>query len=215
MIYVVVPCWGPRQADLDMLMPSLRGCKVVVPTDSQNPVHDGPYDILDRGNDLNIANWWNVGLEYVSKMDGGEHEVLLLGSDVGIDNRTVRKLSLALRRYDLAMVGPDWRRVVRNGIDIRRETSWKPWYFRIPGVCMMVAGEKQLRCDPQFRWYYADDDFENQARVNGGTGLVGGLTIQHHAGTPLDPIRQQYANEDLPKFIVKWGYDPNGQGPQW
>jgi hypothetical protein len=31
---------------------------------------------------------------------------------------------------------------------------------RIPGICMLVAGELGLRFDEQFRWRYAGDDFE-------------------------------------------------------
>jgi hypothetical protein len=76
---------------------------------------------------------------------------------------------------------------------------------RIPGVCMLVAGELGIRFDEAFRWWYADDDFEWQHRKAAGTGLVKGTMIQHGPGRPLTGERAQYAEEDIHRFVAKWG----------
>src|SRR5882757_2848318 len=110
-----------------------------------------------------------------------------------------------MRGHQRSLVGADWHNTAREPVQINREPIPGPVMNRLPGVCMLAAGELGLRFDEQFRWWYADDDFVWQHRVNGGTGLVRGQTILHGAGHPLEGERAQYAAEDEPKFLAKWG----------
>jgi hypothetical protein len=157
---------------------------------------------------INISRWWNLGLDWIAGQERDRHEpweVLCMESDVRIDFPTLARLHLALRMKRLAMVGADWYGVAREPVEIRRKMEPPLLQHRIPGVCMLVAGELGLRFDEQFRWWYADDDFEWQHRKAGGTGLVRGTMIGHGPGRVLTGERAAYAEVDYRRFVAKWG----------
>ena len=146
-----------------------------------------------------------MGFNYLA--GPGEYEVMCVGSSHVGAPHTVRMLTSALRVRDLMMVGPDlcfdlpptW---VLGLINDRKDGN------RIPPECFMVRGELGLRFDPEFRWWYSDDDFEMQARQLGPVGLVGGTGFRQSANHPLDVEQTQHAHEDRGKFMAKWG-------PEW
>lgn len=214
--WLLVPCHRPRLADLQESLKYLghMPARTVVVTTWPDPIQ--PYDLdpcvtvlISPEPGINISRWFNLGLDYIARNEDGPYEVLCMGSDVRITRETVEVLVRELREHKLAMVGADWYGVATGPVEIHRELVPGSVYHRVPGVAMLAAGELGLRFDEQFRWWYADDDFEWQHRQAGGTGLVRGQTLQHGAGTPLDAERSQYAVEDLPKFRDKWGTVPH------
>ena len=210
--WLLVPCHRPRLGDLQESLKYLghMPARTVVVTTYPDPIQ--PYDLdpcvtvlISPEPGINISRWWNLGLDYITRNAEAPYEVLLMESDVRITRETVEVLTREMRDHRLAMAGADWYGVADAPIEVCREPVPGPVEHRIPGVCMLVAGELGLRFDEQMRWWYADDDFVWQHRVNGGTGLVRGQTIQHGAGRPLEGERAQYAAEDEPKFLAKWG----------
>lgn len=169
--------------------------------------HPGVTVLVDTEPGINISRWWNRGLDWIQAQHkpGEEYEVLCLESDARLLPEALTVMRLVLREYDLAMVGPDRYGVAAALVEINRELAPVPIEYRIPGVSMLVAGELGLRFDEQFRWFYADDDFEWQHRRAKGTGLVGGLTVDHGPSRPLEGERAEYAPVDLQRFIAKWG----------
>jgi hypothetical protein len=162
--------------------------------------------LTDHDEGINISRWWNLGLDWIAEhADPGPYEVLCAESDVRITGPTLDRLRAALRGHGLAVVGADWYGVTPGAVEIQHDLTPGPLTHRLPGVCLLVAGELQLRYDPQFRWWYADDDFEWQHRKAGGSGLVGGTSIDHGPGRPLADERATYALVDYPRFIAKWG----------
>lgn len=210
--WLLTPCHKPRLDDLRESLTYLghMPARTVVVTTLPEPI--GPDDLdpcvtvlLSEEPGVNISRWWNLGLDYIARNGDGPYEVLLMESDVRITRETVEVLTREMRARQLAMVGADWYGAAREQIEVCREAVTTPIVNRIPGVCMLVAGELGLRFDPQFRWWYADDDFVWQHRVNGGTGLVRGQAIGHNGGTPLEGQLAQFAVEDAAKFQAKWG----------
>lgn len=211
--WVLIPCHRPRLTELRASLVNLgmpAGRTVIVTTEPE-PI--GPTQIRAAAvlcspePGINISRWWNLGLDWIAAQQtpGEPYEVLCMESDVRIDWPTVTRLRTALREHGLAMVGADWYGVAREPVEIRRDLVPETVEHRIPGVCMLVAGELGLRFDEQFRWWYADDDFEWQHRKAGGTGLVRDLTIKHGPGRPLTGERAEYAEVDRQRFVAKWG----------
>jgi hypothetical protein len=210
--WVLIPCHRPRLTELraslvNLGMPAER---TVIVTTEPEPI--GPTQVKAAAvlcspePDINISRWWNLGLDWIAAHAGHKPwEVLCMESDVRIDFSTLARLHLVLRTKRLAMVGADWYGVAQEPVEIRRELEPETIEHRLPGVCMLVAGELGLRFDEQFRWWYADDDFEWQHRKAGGTGLVRDTTIGHGAGHPLEGERAAYAEVDYRRFVAKWG----------
>ena len=210
--WVLVPCHRPRLTELraSLVNLGLPGERTVVVTTEPEPI--GPTQVKAAAvlcspePGINISRWWNVGLDWIADQhEPGPYEVLCMESDVRIDWSTLSRLRSVLRNYNLGMVGADWYGVVTGAVETRYALAPEPIQHRIPGVCMLVAGELGLRFDEQFRWWYADDDFEWQHRKAGGTGLVRGTIIEHGPGRVLTGERAEYAQVDYQRFVAKWG----------
>lgn len=214
--WVLTPCHQPRLPDLQEFLTHLNhpADRTVVVTTQPHPIHPdsirpGVTVLVDHEPGINISRWWNLGLEWIAEhAEPGPYEVLCAESDTRINGRTLQQLVNNLRGHRLAMVGADWFNVTPGAVEIRRDLEPGTIEHRIPGVCMLVAGELQLRFDEQFRWWYADDDFEWQHRKAGGTGLVGGTSIEHGPGHVLTGDLADYARTDYHRFVAKWG-SPN------
>ena len=208
----------------------------VIVTTQPDPITEdqlnGEHLLLFDDTEINISKWWNLGWEYI---DGGwqgppviddeeqtitfgpwhgsedeEWDVLLIESDARMSAEDVAIVRSELRHYkDVALAGADWKGLLTDGQPkIRRDnTAWN-LHGRIPGIAFIVRGELGLRHDPEFRWWLADDDFEWQARVSGGTMLVPGTTVTHGHSRPLEGDRLTAWNEDQAKFLAKWGGVP-------
>lgn len=216
--WVLTPCHRPRLADLwgslaHLVHPAER---TVVTTTLPDPIRrdDVPAAavLVNEEPGINISRWWNRGLDFIAqraRKASPTWEVLLMESDVRITPDALTELRRVLREADVAMAGADWHHALAPGqIEIRRDIGPADLTHRIPGICMLVRGELGLRFDEMFRWWYADDDFEWQHRKEGGTALVGGVTISHPAGHHLDEERARYAAEDRERFAEKWGTPP-------
>jgi hypothetical protein len=170
-----------------------------------------PYD------DINISKWWNLGLDAIAShyKPGDKWDVLLAESDARQYDYEVDLLRRQMRKYNTVMAGADWEHTLpyyeTSGYQ-RRDNSAQP-VGRIPGILKVVAGETGIRHDPEYRWWLADDDYEWQHRVNGGTFLAAGMSVQH-TGTqgPLTGDRLRYWEEDQVKFFNKWGGMPVTNG---
>jgi hypothetical protein len=192
--------------------------RVLVTTDP-DPVYafDG-HLVHYHDTDINISNWWNLGLDAIASHyeDGNVWDVLLAESDARQDPAEVERLRFRMRLVGAVMAGGDWEHTLGGELDgggyVRTSNLAKP-VGRIPGILKVVAGETGIRHDPDFRWWLADDDYEWQHRVAGGTFLAAGMSVQH-TGTqgPLTGDRLRYWEEDQVKFFDKWGGMPATNG---
>lgn len=216
--WVVTPCHRGRLGELRELLDSLGHdpARVVVVTTMPDPI--GPDDLVGYAGHLCVytkpgmlfGRWIDLAFNYIAGRVTAPHEVLVMGSSLRGTPATVPALSLALRENRLMMVGPDlFGRLSGGQVEEHRDDERTLWN-RIPGICFMVPGELGLRFDPQFRWWFGEDDLEMQARQHGPVGLVGGCGVTQTApnGHPLNDEQAQHAVEDREKFIAKWGQEP-------
>jgi len=196
------------------------GAPAVVVTTLPEPIPadflgDDVTVLLFESDEINISKWWTRGLDWIASHydDGEKWDVLLIESDARMTPRDITRIRRAMRDQDTIMAGGDWRHAMHGqALQVRRDnTAWVPDPSqadagRIPGIACVISGEAGIRHDPEFRWWLADDDFEWQHRVNGGTLLVGGVAV-NHVGTqgPLTGARLQAWEEDQVKFLAKWG----------
>lgn len=200
------------------------GRRVLVTT-QPDPVIDIEACLLHYdGTDINISKWWTIGLDWIASQYADDPDaiwdVLIIETDARMAPSHVEKIRDLMRHHGCVMGGADWRHVLTDqSHHIRRDnSSWIPDPSaadagRIPGIACVIAGETGIRHDTDFRWWLADDDFEWQHRINGGTILVAGTEI-FHQGTQgeLTGERLQAWQEDLPRFMEKWGGIPSTGG---
>lgn len=190
--------------------------------DVLEPTPEIPTVVVDYQEGINISRWWTLGLDEISRHYGPNEiwDVLVIETDARMSPQDVDKIRDYMRAYDCVMAGADWRSVLgEKDHHIRRDnSSWipDPRYpdaGRVPGMGCVISGETGIRHDPEIRWWLADDDFEWQHRVAGGTILVGGTHL-HHVGTqgPLTGERLVAWEEDQHKFMAKWGGMPGTGG---
>ena len=194
--------------------------EAVLVTTQPNPVSpDFPATVLlFDSEEINISKWWTLGLDHIAAFYKDDPDaiwdVLLVETDADITRESVDIMRDHMRVLDCTMAGADFFGVMPDmPYHVRRDNSaWRP-EGRCIGFAQVVAGEAGIRHDPEFRWWLADDDFEWQHRVNGGTVLVGGLPVAH-VGTQgeLTGDRLRAWEEDQPKFAAKWGALPSQGG---
>ena len=186
-------------------------------TTQPHPIQRGEVDgllVLFDSDEINISKWWNTGLDFIAERAGDTYDVAWISSDVRVSQETLNVVRGQMREHNTVMAGPDWHNAASSHI-IRRDTKNHDLSSRIPGVSFILRGESGIRADPEFRWWLADDDLEWTCKVNGGTLLVSGVSLDHLTdGHPLDEPRYQAFQEDIVKFRDKWGDDPfHGQPP--
>lgn len=212
--WLVVPCQRTRLDHLRQLVTSLAHPydRVVVVTDDVNVLPlDLPYVHFVRRDPevgINLAAWWNVGLDYVADYYDGDqpYEVAVLTSDVVGRPDSLRLLAARLRRDNWSMIGPN--------LAAEGDASWtldqqRTVLTRVPAECFMLAGELGLRADERLRWWYADDDLEMQARQRGPVGIIGGTGLRlAEPSTELSAEQQRWAVEGRELFARKWNRQP-------
>ena len=108
----------------------------------------------------NMPNWWNMGLEWISKRTKGKpYEVFVFGSDTMVSNAAVVKLAETLREYDLAATSPDrWNTLPEGHVHVETRLEPQPnMAVRMTGYAFVLKGELELRADPKFRSWYIDE----------------------------------------------------------
>lgn len=216
--WVISPCKRSRVAELLAMLASLGhdSAHVVVVTTLPDPVEGddvagyADHVVVFEEPGMLFGRWLNLGFDYIDAIDSSQHEFLCIGSSLLGAPHTVPTLRAALRGRDLAMVGPDlFDRLGVGDVEEHRDDQRTLWN-RVPGICFMVPGELGLRFDPEFRWWFGEDDLEMQARALGPVGLVGrcGVTLTAPNGHPLSDEQHQWAREDRAKFVAKWSKEP-------
>lgn len=219
-LWVLTVAPGSRRAEAEGLFESLdtpwdRAVVVTNPPDLLTGVKNGTVLTYPEPG-INISHWWNVGLDRIAEnyAPGEQWDVVIAETDARMRKDDVDTLRTMMRDFGADMAGGDWEHTLEAHV---------PWYFRvnnesvpvgrIPGIMKVVRGETGIRHDPEYRWWLADDDYEWQHRVAGGTLLVKGIGVQH-VGTqgPLTGDRLQYWEEDQIKFFDKWGGMPATNG---
>jgi glycosyltransferase involved in cell wall biosynthesis len=206
--YAVIPVRDRHEltsALLDQLaLPADR--IVLVDNGSTTPARDvfaGRARVVDHP-ERNISALWNAGLDLIAAEHAGPYNIAVLNNDLSVPPGFLSGLANGLRaRPDHLIAYPDHERRLPAGICDS--------VGRMSGFAFMVRGEAGLRLDPQFVWWYGDDDLARQARERGQVVCVGGLHLEHlepNHSTEADPALQALARDDQARFEAKWGALP-------
>ena len=220
-LWVLTCAPGSRADEAAALLTSLDTPAVLVTTQPDPVPADFLPDVevlLFDSTEINISKWWTLGLDWIAAHYADDPDaiwdVALVETDAAITRDHIDIMRDHMRVLDCTMAGADFfREMTDKPYYVRRDNSaWRP-EARCIGFAQVVAGETGIRHDPEFRWWLADDDFEWQHRIGGGTVLVGGLDVKH-VGTQgeLTGDRLKAWQEDEPKFEAKWGGLPRNGG---
>jgi hypothetical protein len=138
----------------------------------------------------NISRMWNLGIERVEEVSAGRpYDVAVLNDDVVLPGDWFEWVTAAMRREDAAAG------CTRRAADPR-----------MSGYAFILNGDRGLRADEQFRWWYGDDDLERQAKAAGGVAFVDGPEVEHrHPNSTTVGALAQVAKEDRGRYKRKWG----------
>jgi hypothetical protein len=154
---------------------------------------------------MRIAQWWNIGLDYIEHTWPHADYIFMPGSDVTGKPGAVTRLADEMSKERAVMGGPAWWTAGEKRIwsaDDRRDV-----HSRVPGSCFMIDAIHRLRCDARYRWWYSDDDLEMQARRIGPVGVFP-VDMFHDNGTSLTDEQSVHAIQDREYFVNKWGHQP-------
>lgn len=214
-----------RHDELKQLISQLsRQCDGVVIVDNASvPQVDtrGLYDAADWNLNItvirdaeqppNLSRLWNVGLDAVKMtMD-------LIGEDIW---------DVAIFNDDAVLPDDWWDDVTSNMRKTAAAAACRAPYSsvnefvlqtapdgnigqRLCGWAFMMCGERGLRIDERFRWWFGDTDLDWQARNAGGMLLVPGKPVENmHANQSTVGELAEQAGRDRQTFIEKWGWVP-------
>lgn len=162
---------------------------------------------------MSIYEMWNKGFEY-SKADDSD-AVAILNNDIFMPSDLIHRMGQVLEATpDVAIVYPDYTRMVRQGVEGGNKLKFTGGTYRhgsMSGFCFMVRTKAILwepLVDPKFKFWYGDDDIAfnvqkagyKQARLTGWPlDHIGSATSQRHPGVNANiPADEAY-------FERKWG----------
>ena len=152
----------------------------------------------DASCELNISEWWNMGIKAAAETAAGhrdrgwqpEWDVLIVNDDIIAPPGLVAGLS-------------DGMRAGTSALAYCTPANWEH-ITPITGWCFMLRGEAGIMADPQFRWWYGDNDIELQARAKGGAVAVEGCQVRHLFPSGHDHLMGEQIASDTELYHKKW-----------
>lgn len=192
--YAVVPSYGRPclKQCLDALLPQVDRVFLIQTQPFTPPVAAADLTCLPwSGAERNISAWWNLGLDAAAADAGGQpHDVLVINDDAIAPPHLTGALSAAMRAGTADLAYP--------------AVPGREW---ITGWCFMLRGETGLRADPQFAWWYSDDDLCLQAKAAGGVARAYGCQVTHlYPGGHDQAVMAGRTVADQELYNAKWDY---------
>lgn len=196
-VYAVVPSYG-REC-LRECLNSLIGqvdLLFLIQT-KQFPIPPHPKLVClpwDSSRELNIHEWWNMGIKAAAMTAGDRPEwnVLIVNDDVVAQPGLTASLSKALRAGTAVLSY------------LARQVPVPPEGLPITGWCFMLRGEAGIMADPQFRWWYGDTDIHLQAMGKGGVAIAEDCQVRHLHPGGHDRYMGPHIAADSGRFREKW-----------
>jgi hypothetical protein len=173
-VYAVVPSYGREclKECLNSLINQVDLLFLIQTRDFPVPPHPRLACLpWDSSRELNISEWWNIGIKFAAVTANGraEWDVLIVNDDVVAPPHLAAALSSGMREMKADLAWPP----AAAGPRVGTVTGW----------CFMLRGESGIMADPQFHWWHGDDDIYLQALHAGGVTQVEGCQVRHlHPG---------------------------------
>lgn len=185
---------------------------IVVDNRSDPPVDVNVRGVIYADIEPNISRLWNLGLDDVTYLARGVHNVAILNDDLRMEPDLLPRLAGVLREQEAAIAFPDTHGILKPGeVDFLTQARPHNLFYRMTGFCFMLRGELNMRADESLVWWYGDDDLEWRAATNGGVARVGGGGLTHLHPNESVTVNAQLAEQaakDRETFIAKWGQPP-------
>ena len=181
----------------------------------------------------NISKWWNTGLALAAAdaavRGKSEWNVIVMNDDVIAPSHLSAALDVAMRgdgpedgddilslmRKERNRLFPDVRPtlVYPNAFSdawvLVTDPATVDVYTRITGWCFMLRGEDWLFADPRLKWWFSDNQIDQEARLRGGSMCVPGCQVEHlHPNhlTSVSPELTAQTHVDRETFLRTWGH---------
>lgn len=211
--WILTPCEASRIDELKDMLYLLEESpeRVVIITTLPNPIdpkdmkYYSDHVILFDKTGMLFGEWLNLGLDYIAEHCKPDDYVMHVGSSIKPSRNTATILEGILEEHKLLMAGPNLHgnnKTIIN-IDVQQRTLEN----RVPAMTFMVKADSDIRFDPQFRWWYTDDDFEAQHLLQGKTGITP-AEVEFTSNHYMSEEQQQWAIEDRIKYVSKHGCEP-------
>lgn len=205
-VYAVVPSNGRAylRGCVETLLPQVDHLLLVRNAEFDAPVHP-KVTVLDcfSGRQLPIHEWWNCGIDYALGHSGGrQHDVLIVNDDSLAPAGVVRRLSGHLRASTAALASGPHPGSPQRGL--RAELPDDGHVLNISGWFFMLRGERMLRADTRFGWWYGDTDLEWRARQAGGVFLADDCCVPNLRPDGHTAIMAETCARDAQLFAEKW-----------
>ncbi len=189
-------------AAIQSVAPQVDGVVVVDNSDTDPmPGGSGWSRIAYDEHPCNLSRAWNLGIDWAQEQATTDQwEVVIMNDDAEVPDGWVDAVRTNMRDQG-AVAGCSGDHDV-----VLRSPGPVPLSMRMQGWAFMLAGEKGLRIDEQFEWWFGDSDIDWQARLAGGMAMIRGFrTNNKFADGYTVGHRQVQAAADAERFNRKWG----------
>ena len=159
----------------------------------------------------NLSKLWNIGLVQASYWaqvtEHDEWDVAVLNDDAIIPPGWFDAVAVAMRRLG----GAAGSTGLGSGLTaiLHQQPGVTNLAYRMQGHAFVLRGEAGLRADERLSWWCGDNDLDMQARLKGGTLIMGGWPVEHLH--PDESTRGELAAQtavDMQTFVDKWRFRP-------
>jgi hypothetical protein len=207
-VYAVIPSYG-RDCLLDCLDSLADQVDAIFLVQTREfAIRSHPKLIClwpDASRGLNISEWWNMGIAAAAKMAAGHPgwDVLVANDDVVAAPGAVAALSGPLRETAASLACPP-RPEHAAAWSSPQLLGEEGQHGLISGWFFLLRGEEGLLADSRLRWWYGDNDLEQQARRKGGMVVVPACRVVNRFPGGHDHLMAAEIARDREIFTQKW-----------
>lgn len=203
MLFMTVPTAGNRSHLLEALVEDSalpRERIIIIATKPGVRGPEGTVTIEDF-DPPNIQRWWNRGIEESQRR--GATAVAVVNDDISLAPETLQSLHERLESTRAAIASPS-RPEFPTGLHKRPLVPYAP---RLWGSLWLLRLDSGLRPDPNYVWWYGDNDLDIRARRNHGGVVLVDVEYQHlhpGEGTSASVELQAQAAIDAQRFEAQY-----------
>jgi GT2 family glycosyltransferase len=184
------------------------------PIDVPRSVHHNQVIILrDDEQPPNLSRLWNRGIDVVASMAATlKQEIWDIGifnDDVVVPSGWFHQVAEQMRQSGASVscthsITPLMTSVLKTVHDNDPGNRLCGWAFIMPG-------ERNMRLDESFRWWFGDTDLDWRARQDGGMLIARGPVVPNTAANVWTNVKSELgaqAGQDRLTFAAKWGAAP-------
>jgi len=190
----------------------------VIDNGSEPPVHellcgdgynlDNVVIIRDSEQPPNLSRLWNLGLDQISMVTGGQYKVAVLNDDTRIRPGWFDAVTEAMDRTGaVAGCSSPWDgRLTQELLKTQPDADLMN---RMVGWAFVLRGESHLRFDERMRWWWSDTKMDWDARRAGGMVIIPSHRVDNlYPNASTTGVLAEQAGQDRLTFQRIEGWNP-------